>query len=227
MPMTTTKTTTAPSDRFPLSRWRALALAALLAAVPTGRALGASGPEDLQQEPEATAAVAAPGPERPDASAQHAGFLPSLDGPIGLYHISTAEVGPVHHVRIALHGQYFSAKELLSVGDSDTMLAGSLSFGFTPIRYLEIFGGVLTSSNRNERPDEVGRIDPMVIRSHGDLLLGPKLAVPIGTGTTLGFEAGLRQTIHWYLEQEAWWRDVTSGAYKAWIDKNYGFRIAV
>jgi len=24
-----------------------------------------------------------------------------------------------------------------------------------------------------------------------------------------------------------WWRDVTSGAYKAWIDKNYGFRIAV
>jgi dTDP-D-glucose 4,6-dehydratase len=23
------------------------------------------------------------------------------------------------------------------------------------------------------------------------------------------------------------WRDVTSGAYKAWIDKNYSFRIAV
>ena len=40
-------------------------------------------------------------------------------------------------------------------------------------------------------------------------------------------EAGLEQTVRWYLAQEGWWRDVTSGAYKAWIDKNYGFRIAV
>jgi dTDP-glucose 4,6-dehydratase len=37
----------------------------------------------------------------------------------------------------------------------------------------------------------------------------------------------LGQTVQWYLDHEAWWRDVTSGAYKAWIDKNYGFRIAV
>ena len=54
-----------------------------------------------------------------------------------------------------------------------------------------------------------------------------KLATELGSRCSVGFEAGLRQTIHWYLEQEAWWRDVTSGAYKAWIDKNYGFRIAV
>ena len=39
--------------------------------------------------------------------------------------------------------------------------------------------------------------------------------------------ADLRQTVRWYLDHEDWWRDVTSGAYKAWIDKNYGFRIAV
>jgi dTDP-glucose 4,6-dehydratase len=54
-----------------------------------------------------------------------------------------------------------------------------------------------------------------------------KLATELGSRCSVGVEAGLRQTIHWYLEQEAWWRDVTSGAYKAWIDKNYGFRIAV
>jgi dTDP-glucose 4,6-dehydratase len=40
----------------------------------------------------------------------------------------------------------------------------------------------------------------------------------------IGFETGLRQTVRWYLDQEGWWRDVTSGAYKAGIDKNYGFR---
>jgi dTDP-glucose 4,6-dehydratase len=54
-----------------------------------------------------------------------------------------------------------------------------------------------------------------------------KLAGELGNRCSVSFESGLDQTIQWYLEHEAWWRDVTSGAYKAWIDKNYGFRIAV
>ena len=54
-----------------------------------------------------------------------------------------------------------------------------------------------------------------------------KLANELGNRCSVDFENGLEQTIHWYLEHEDWWRDVTSGAYKAWIDKNYGFRIAV
>ncbi len=51
-----------------------------------------------------------------------------------------------------------------------------------------------------------------------------KLASELGNRCKIGFETGLCQTISWYLDQEDWWRDVTSGAYKAWIDKNYGFR---
>jgi dTDP-glucose 4,6-dehydratase len=54
-----------------------------------------------------------------------------------------------------------------------------------------------------------------------------KLANELGNRCKVDFESGLGRTIRWYLEHEAWWRDVTSGAYKAWIDKNYGFRIAV
>jgi dTDP-glucose 4,6-dehydratase len=54
-----------------------------------------------------------------------------------------------------------------------------------------------------------------------------KLAGELGNRCSIGFETGLRQTVRWYLDQEDWWRDVTSGAYKVWIDKNYGFRIAV
>jgi dTDP-glucose 4,6-dehydratase len=54
-----------------------------------------------------------------------------------------------------------------------------------------------------------------------------KLANELGNRCNVDFESGLGRTIHWYLEHEEWWRDVTSGAYKAWIDKNYGFRIAV
>jgi dTDP-glucose 4,6-dehydratase len=54
-----------------------------------------------------------------------------------------------------------------------------------------------------------------------------KLAGELGNRSSIDFESGLGPTIRWYLDQESWWRDVTSGAYKAWIDKNYGFRIAV
>lgn len=54
-----------------------------------------------------------------------------------------------------------------------------------------------------------------------------KLSSELGNRCNVGFESGLRQAIHWYIDREDWWRDVISGAYQAWIDKNYGFRIAV
>jgi len=54
-----------------------------------------------------------------------------------------------------------------------------------------------------------------------------KLSHELGERSSIGFEAGLDETVRWYLDREDWWRDVTSGAYRAWIDKNYGFRIAV
>jgi len=54
-----------------------------------------------------------------------------------------------------------------------------------------------------------------------------KLATELGNQCSVEFDTGLRQTVNWYLAQEDWWRDVTSGAYKAWVDKNYSFRIAV
>jgi dTDP-glucose 4,6-dehydratase len=54
-----------------------------------------------------------------------------------------------------------------------------------------------------------------------------KLSGELGFKGHVAFDRGLAQTVQWYLDHESWWRDVTSGAYKAWIDKNYGYRIAV
>ena len=34
------------------------------------------------------------------------------------------------------------------------------------------------------------------------------------------FDSGIRKTVLWYLENEAWWRSVLDGSYRAWIDKN-------
>ena len=38
------------------------------------------------------------------------------------------------------------------------------------------------------------------------------------------FETGFRKTIQWYLSNPAWIENVTSGAYKHWIDQNYAGR---
>ncbi len=38
------------------------------------------------------------------------------------------------------------------------------------------------------------------------------------------FETGLRKTVQWYLVNPAWVENVTSGAYKQWLDKNYSTR---
>ena len=36
------------------------------------------------------------------------------------------------------------------------------------------------------------------------------------------FETGIRQTVRWYLDNEAWVKQVQSGEYRHWIDKQYG-----
>ncbi|WP_340616517.1 dTDP-glucose 4,6-dehydratase [Xenorhabdus entomophaga] len=36
------------------------------------------------------------------------------------------------------------------------------------------------------------------------------------------FEEGIRKTIHWYLDNQAWVQNVKSGAYKSWVNQQYG-----
>ena len=38
------------------------------------------------------------------------------------------------------------------------------------------------------------------------------------------FATGIRKTVQWYLENQDWVRNVQSGAYRAWVEKNYGER---
>ncbi len=36
------------------------------------------------------------------------------------------------------------------------------------------------------------------------------------------FESGIRKTVQWYLDNEAWVRNVTSGVYRNWVSDHYG-----
>jgi dTDP-glucose 4,6-dehydratase len=38
------------------------------------------------------------------------------------------------------------------------------------------------------------------------------------------FETGIRKTVQWYLDNQPWISNVQSGAYRAWVEKNYGGR---
>ena len=38
------------------------------------------------------------------------------------------------------------------------------------------------------------------------------------------FESGIRKTIFWYLENDEWTQEVTSGAYRQWMEKQYATR---
>ena len=51
-----------------------------------------------------------------------------------------------------------------------------------------------------------------------------KLERELGWRPRETFESGLARTVRWYLDNEEWVRDVQSGAYRQWVEANYGKR---
>jgi dTDP-glucose 4,6-dehydratase len=51
-----------------------------------------------------------------------------------------------------------------------------------------------------------------------------RLKERLGWSPRRTFEAGLRETVQWYLDRSDWVRNVTSGAYREWLDINYASR---
>jgi outer membrane protein OmpA-like peptidoglycan-associated protein len=125
-------------------------------------------------------------------------------GPVGLLRVSSAEVGAPNQLRFGFAGEFFSTSNFIIDRDQDLRLLGSLAVGFTPLRFLEVFGSISGSANRNRRlmcttgtggtvcGPEPGRNDPEVIKSYGDMTLGSKFAYPLSGGVSAGGEIGLR-----------------------------------
>jgi dTDP-glucose 4,6-dehydratase len=51
-----------------------------------------------------------------------------------------------------------------------------------------------------------------------------KIRNSLGWTPTETFTSGLRKTVAWYLANRAWCENITSGAYRQWMDKNYSTR---
>jgi dTDP-glucose 4,6-dehydratase len=51
-----------------------------------------------------------------------------------------------------------------------------------------------------------------------------KIRAELGWRPHESFESGLEKTVRWYLANRAWTEDITSGAYRSWVEQNYGMR---
>ena len=49
-----------------------------------------------------------------------------------------------------------------------------------------------------------------------------KIARELGWQPAETFDTGIRKTVRWYLDNQAWVRNVASGAYRQWLDLQYG-----
>jgi dTDP-glucose 4,6-dehydratase len=49
-----------------------------------------------------------------------------------------------------------------------------------------------------------------------------KLEHELGWRPQETFETGIRKTVAWYLENQGWVANVTSGAYRNWVERQYG-----
>ncbi len=49
-----------------------------------------------------------------------------------------------------------------------------------------------------------------------------KIEAELGWRPAETFETGIRKTVQWYLDHAAWVADVQSGAYRDWVDRQYG-----
>ena len=89
-------------------------------------------------------------------------------------------------------------------------------------------------------PEEVPQLREQGLKSYRDLIRfvtdrpghdrryaidSAKITGELGWQAEVGFEAGLRQTIEWYLSNPAWVDQVSGGSYGEWIKKNYAWRL--
>ena len=48
-----------------------------------------------------------------------------------------------------------------------------------------------------------------------------KLENDLGWKPMYNFESGIRQTIHWYLDNKSWWENIINGEYQNYLRKMY------
>jgi outer membrane protein OmpA-like peptidoglycan-associated protein len=104
---------------------------------------------------------------------------------------ATTDGGYVRRLRLSLQGDYARASGLLAAGDTDSRVRTGLVVAFAPADAIDLFGAVLASANRNQRK-EMGRVDPELVTTSGDVALGAKGRLMTGVGLGLSLFGATR-----------------------------------
>jgi dTDP-glucose 4,6-dehydratase len=101
--------------------------------------------------------------------------------------------------------------------------------GWNEIRNLDVVGSICAILD-DEKPRENGKpyreqltfVKDRPGHDRRYAIDATKIERELGWRPKQTFETGIRTTVQWYLENSDWVRNVTSGAYREWIGKQYG-----
>ncbi len=104
---------------------------------------------------------------------------------------------------------------------------------------IDIVNQLCSILNEMAPPAEVHQLREQGLKSYAELIrfvddrpghdyryaIDPaRITRQLGWQPEVGFEAGLRRTIEWYLSNPEWMDQASGGSYGEWIEKNYGWR---
>ncbi len=78
---------------------------------------------------------------------------------------------------------------------------------------------ILTAMNMNDEMIEF--VDDRKGHDKRYAIDNTKIKAELGWEPSVTFEEGITQTIHWYKENQKWWRDIKSGEYQEYYKKQY------
>ena len=76
-------------------------------------------------------------------------------------------------------------------------------------------------TNGNSYAEQITFVEDRAGHDHRYAIDSSKIQTELGWVPEETFETGLQKTVSWYLDNESWVSDVTSGAYQEWVNLNY------
>jgi dTDP-glucose 4,6-dehydratase len=88
----------------------------------------------------------------------------------------------------------------------------------------EILDGLAPSASGNSDRQQITYVTDRPGHDRRYAIDARKIERELGWTPAETFETGIRKTVQWYLDNQAWVRDVQSGDYMKWLEKNYDQR---
>ncbi|MGA9521868.1 MAG: OmpA family protein, partial [Myxococcaceae bacterium] len=109
-------------------------------------------------------------------------LAPGAMGPLGLAHVSSAEMGPRGILRLSVFGEYLNQGDFPVRDATNVRSAGTFAVSFVPLPWLEAYLSYGASANSNSFSS------PTLIQALGDLSLGAKVSREWARGLHAGVD---------------------------------------